>query len=171
MPRRADCTPFIKVNCTNMPVDRCEADLFGLEKGNSGQVIRRRVGSFEFANRGTIYLDGLECLPGAVIPKLLRMLRTGEIARIGSLEATRVDVQIIASALDDTVTKRGLRSQWGNLEMVEIILPPLRQRQDEISGVCLLFPRPIQSLSQSGGGALSRRDAQTCGLFVARQSA
>ena len=130
--------PFIKVNCANLRVDGCEADLFGHEKGNESRAIRRRVGSFEFANRGTIYLDRLECLPGAMIPKLLRVLRTGEISRVGSEETRVVDVRIIASALDDPATT-GHWPQLGPLETFEITLPPLRQRQDEISTFASFF--------------------------------
>src|SRR5881396_642344 len=73
---------FTKVNCAARPVDRCEADLFGHERGASPVATRQRLGSFEFANQGTIYLDEIGALPHTSVPRLVQVLRTRTLARI-----------------------------------------------------------------------------------------
>src|SRR5713101_10065470 len=90
---------FMKVNCAARPVDRCEADLFGHERGASPLATRRRLGSFEFANHGTVYLDEIGALPLALAPRLLHTLRTGEVSRTGGREIIRVDVRVVASTV------------------------------------------------------------------------
>lgn len=72
---------FIKVNCAAQPADRHEADLFGHEKEASPLATRRRVGSLEFANNGTLYLDEIGALRRGLVPKLLQVLRAGEVSR------------------------------------------------------------------------------------------
>src|SRR5881409_2535497 len=88
---------FMKVNCAARPVDRCEADLFGYERGASPLATRRRLGSFEFANQGTIYLDEIGALPHTSVPRLVHVLRTGTLSRTGGREILRVDARVIAS--------------------------------------------------------------------------
>jgi len=88
---------FIKENCGVERVGRCEVDLFGHEKEATPLSIRRRLGSFEFANHGTIYLDEIAALPCALVPKLVHLLRTGEVSRTGGREIIRLDVRVIAS--------------------------------------------------------------------------
>jgi len=125
---------FIKVNCAAQPADRGEADLFGHEREASPVAIRRRLGSFEFAHHGTIYLDEIGALPRALLPKLAHVLRTGEISRTGGGESRRVDVRVIASTMRD-VGPGGRDDLWHELHglhAAEISIPPLRQRTDEI---------------------------------------
>ncbi len=86
--------PFIKMNCAVQPSDRRRADLFGHEKGASPLAIRRWLGSFEFANHGTLYLDEIGAVPRDLVPKLLYVLRTGEVSRTGGREVIRVDVRV-----------------------------------------------------------------------------
>ena len=125
---------FIKVNCRVEHVGRCEVDLFGHEKEATPLSIRRRLGSFEFANHGTIYLDEIAALPCALVPKLVHLLRTGEVSRTGGREIIRLDVRVIAS------TRHGrenggsdyLWQELQRLNVVEICIPPLRQRTEEI---------------------------------------
>ncbi len=125
--------PFIKVNCALEAADRSAADLFGLERGTSPVAARRRIGSFEFANRGTIYLDRLESLPPALVPRLLQVLRTGEVSRTGTRETTPVDVRVIASTVGCAETgSDDPRQELLRLGAIEIGIPPLRQRRDEI---------------------------------------
>jgi transcriptional regulator with GAF, ATPase, and Fis domain len=122
---------FIKVNCAIQSVDRIETDLFGCEKGLSPVATRRWLGSFEFANHGTIYLDEIGALPHALLPKLVHVLRTGKVSRTGGRETFRVDVRVIASTVHGVET-RDLWQELHRLGMVEIGVPPLRQRREEI---------------------------------------
>jgi DNA-binding NtrC family response regulator len=126
--------PFVKVRCTVQPVDRLEAELFGHEKDASPLAIRRRLGSFEFANHGTLYLDEVGALPRTLVPKLLRVLQTGEVSRAGGREIIRVDVRVLASTAQNAEA-RGDNELWQELRRlnaVEIDIPPLRQRPEEI---------------------------------------
>jgi DNA-binding NtrC family response regulator len=131
-PRRAHS--FIKVNCAVDPPDRLEADLFGHEKGTSPRAIRRRLGSFEFANHGTIYLEEIGRVPQTLVPKLLHVLRTGEVSRCGSREVIKVDVRLIASTAR-CAENGGADDLWqelSRLNAIEISIPPLRERAEEI---------------------------------------
>src|SRR5712691_9898968 len=125
---------FIKVNCRVEHVGRCEVDLFGHEKEATPLSIRRRLGSFEFANHGTIYLDEIAALPCALVPKLVHLLLTGEVSRTGGPEIIRLDVRVIASTRNGR-ENGGSDYLWQELQrlnVVEICTPPLRQRREEI---------------------------------------
>lgn len=152
---------FIKVNCAIQPADRCEADLFGHEKGASPVAIRRRLGSFELANHGTIYLDEVGALPHALLPRLLHVLRTGEVWRSGGREIIRVDVRVIASTALGAESG-GCDDLWQELHrlnVVEIGIPPLRQRAEEIPLFASFF---LEQLNRR-----YRRDAQLCSDVMA----
>ena len=147
---------FIRVDCAVQPAERCEADLFGHEKGASPLANRRRLGSFEFANRGTIYLDEIGALPGALLPRLVHVLRTGEVSRTGGRAILRVDVRVIASTVHGAETG-GRDDLWQELyrcNVVEIRIPPLRQRTDEIPVFVAFF---LERFNRH-----YRRDAQLC---------
>jgi len=124
--------PFIKVSCALEPVDRCEAELFGVERRASSPAIRRRLGALEFANHGTIYLDNLELLPPVTVTRLLQALKGGEVSRVGAGSICPVDLRVIASSAVDCVELRGL-------DTVQITIPPLRQRPDEICSFASFF--------------------------------
>lgn len=134
---------FIKVACSAPSSDDHEADLFGQEQGASIAAPRRRLGSFEFANRGTLYLDEIEALPNCLAPKLFRALHTGEVSRCGGQGIVRVHVRCLAS----TTVRRGtstrvaedLRHALKCLNAVEISIPPLRQRPQEIPAFASFF--------------------------------
>jgi transcriptional regulator with GAF, ATPase, and Fis domain len=153
---------FIKVNCAVHTGDRLEADLFGHEKGVSPVVTRRRLGSFEFANHGTIFLDEIGALPRALFPKLIHVLRTGELSRTGGRELIRVDVRAIGS----TVEGMGARDRddlWQELRrlyVVEISIPPLRQRREEIPAFASFF---LERFNRR-----YRREAELCPEAMAR---
>src|SRR2546425_8419438 len=118
---------FIKVNCRVEHVGRCEVDLFGHEKEATPLSIRRRLGSFEFANHGTIYLDEIAALPCALVPKLVHLLRTGEVSRTGGREIIRLDVRVIASTRNGGASGGSdhPRPEAPRLHVVEICIPPL----------------------------------------------
>jgi len=132
---------FIKVNCAVRSADRCEVDLFGHGKGASPRAIRRRLGSFEFANHGTIYLDEIEALPRTLVPRLLRVLRTGEVVSAVGREIVRVDVRVIASTVHEPETgdPDDLWQDLRRLNVVEVRIPPLRQRTEEIPDFASFF--------------------------------
>ena len=132
---------FIKVNCAVRPADRCEADLFGHDRGASPLAIRRRLGSFEFANHGTIYLDEIEALPRTLVPRLLRVLGTGEVLSAVGREIVRVDVRVIASTVHEPETgdPDNLWQDLHRLNVVEVRIPPLRQRTEEIPDFASFF--------------------------------
>ncbi|SRR5258706_2110087 len=128
-PRRAYA--FIKVNCAAASSDQHEADLFGRERCASS---RGRPGSFEFANHGTLYLDEIGALSPRLVPKLLDVLRTGEVTRAGGDETIHVDVRLVASTLPGAAppTCSDLWQELKRLDAVEICVAPLRERTEEI---------------------------------------
>jgi DNA-binding NtrC family response regulator len=137
---------FIKVSCTARPADRHEADLFGLEKGAPPLADRRRLGSLEFANAGTLYVDEIGALSRTVLPKLLQALELGRVSRGGGDETIPVDVRVIAS------TARSV--MFDGLNVVEISIPPLRHRTDEIASFASFFLERFNRLY--------RRDVELC---------
>ena len=128
--------PFVKVNCAAIPPELLESELFGHEKGAFTGAHRRQVGQFERADKGTIYLDEIAELPVALQPKLLHVLQDLRFARVGGHQLIDVDTRVIAA------TNRGLehaiacgefrQDVYYRLAVVEIRIPPLRERRDEI---------------------------------------
>lgn len=148
---------FIKVNCAaQAAAGRSEVDLFGLERGASPLAIRRLLGSFELANHGTIYLDDAGALPRALVPRLLRVLRTGEVSRTGGSEIIRTDVCVIASDVNDRENDGddGVWQELHRLNAVEICIPPLRERTEEVPGFASFF---LERFNRR-----YRRDIQLC---------
>jgi DNA-binding NtrC family response regulator len=138
-PRQA--YPFIKVNCRDQALQRGGPDLFGHERGVEPLELRRRLGSFELANHGTIYLDEIGALPQNLIAALIQVLKTGEVSRAGGREATRVDVRVIASAVApaERDNQDHLWRELRRLDTTEVRIPPLRQRADEIPDFASFF--------------------------------
>ena len=153
--------PFVHVNCGAQPVDRCAADLFGHEKGVSSLATRRLLGGFECANRGTIYLNEIEALPRTLVPDVVRVLRTGKVSRIGGSETIDTDVRVIASTAQSAplLGPGGFRERLRDLDVVELFVPPLRQRPEEIPAFASFF---LERLSQQ-----YRRNAQLCPEVIA----
>jgi two-component system C4-dicarboxylate transport response regulator DctD len=150
----------VKVNCAVETVERCEADLFGCEKGASPLAGRRLPGAFEFANRGTLYLDQVEALPRVLLPRLLHALETGEVSRTGSREVIPVDAQVIASTVHDGGSPDHRWQELKRLGAVEIRIPPLRERTGEIPVLVSFF---LERLNDR-----FRRDVQLCPDVIAR---
>lgn len=134
---------FVKVRCSALSADPDGVDLFGLEQRASNPAFRRRVGSFELANHGTLYLDQIEALPGCLVPRLLHSIATGEVLRVGGREIIRVDARIVASTGMSHETSKllddDLRHGLERLHAVEIWIPPLRQRPHEIAAFAAFF--------------------------------
>jgi two-component system response regulator AtoC len=128
--------PFVKVNCAALPAELLESELFGHEKGAFTGAHRRRQGKFEVAHRGTLLLDEIGELAPALQAKLLHVLQDGRFCRVGGDQPVEVDVHLIAatnrdleSAMRDGEFREDL---YFRLKVIEIHVPPLRERRDEI---------------------------------------
>jgi two-component system response regulator AtoC len=135
--------PFIKVNCAALPGELLESELFGHEKGAFTGAYRRKPGTFELADGGTLLLDEIAELPLALQAKLLHVLQDLEFARVGGSETTTVDVRILAAtnrALDQAVRAGVFREDlYYRLKVVTLTVPPLRERREEIPVLARLF--------------------------------
>jgi two-component system NtrC family response regulator len=132
---RADM-PFVAVNCGALPETLIESELFGHRKGSFTGADEHRVGLFEVAHGGTIFLDEIGELPKAMQAKLLRVLESGEIRRVGENKPTMVDVRVVCAThrdLQEMVAEGEFREDLVyRINTFEIYLPPLRERIDDI---------------------------------------
>ena len=135
--------PFVKVNCAAIPQELLESELFGHEKGAFTGAHRRKPGQFEFANMGTIYLDEIGELPLALQAKLLHVLQDFRFSRVGGHLPIDVDARVIAATnrrLEEAMAQGEFREDlYYRLNVVEIQVPPLRERREEIPGLVAWF--------------------------------
>src|SRR5213594_4989525 len=128
--------PFIKVNCAAIPSDLLESELFGHEKGAFTGAHRRKLGQFEYAHKGTICLDEIAELPLALQAKLLHVLQDFRFSRVGGHASIDVDTRVIAATnrdLEDAMARGEFREDiYYRLNVVELRVPPLRERKEEI---------------------------------------
>src|SRR5881409_3645601 len=128
--------PFVKVNCAAIPPGLLESELFGHEKGAFTGAHRRKPGQFEYANKGTIYLDEIAELPLALQAKLLHVLQDFRFARVGGNALVDVDTRVIAATnrdLEQALARGEFREDlYYRLNVVEIRIQPLRDRKEEI---------------------------------------
>jgi formate hydrogenlyase transcriptional activator len=127
---------LVKVNCAAIPTGLLESELFGHEKGAFTGAIDRRIGRFELAHQGTIFLDEVEDIPLDLQSKLLRVLQEQEFERLGSSRTLRVDVRVVAATnadLAQMVEEKKFRSDlYYRLNVFPINVPPLRERPEDI---------------------------------------
>jgi formate hydrogenlyase transcriptional activator len=132
---RCGC-PFIKLNCAAIPFDLLESELFGHERGAFTGAIAQKIGRFELADKGTLFLDEVGDIPPALQPKLLRVLQEQEFERLGGTRTHQVDVRLVAATnrnLADMVKRNEFRSDlYYRLNVFPVPLPPLRARQPDI---------------------------------------
>jgi formate hydrogenlyase transcriptional activator len=128
--------PFLKLNCSAIPFDLLESELFGHEKGAFTGAVAQKIGRFEMADTGTLFLDEIGDLPLALQPKLLRVLQEQEFERLGSGRTHRINVRLVAAThrdLAEMVARKEFRSDlYYRINVFPIVLPPLRERREDI---------------------------------------
>ena len=152
--------PLVKVNCAALPENLLESELFGHEKGAFTGAVGRRIGRFEQADQGTIFLDEIGDLSPSLQSKLLRVLQEKEFERVGSSQTLKVDVRVIAATnhnLEEAIQKGTFREDlYYRLNVVTLSLPPLRERKEDIPPLIEHFlkkysrenQKPVVSLSK-----------------------
>ena len=162
-PRRSK--PFVKLNTAALPPNLVESELFGHEKGAFTGAYERRIGKFEQANGGTLFLDEIGEMPPSLQVKLLRVLQEREIERLGGRETIKVNVRIIAATnanLEKGIAEGRFRLDlYYRLNVFPVVLPPLRQRKEDIP---LLVTHFIRMYAQKAG----RRTETITGEALAR---
>jgi two-component system response regulator AtoC len=128
--------PFVKVNCAALPDELLESELFGHEKGAFTGAAALRIGKFEHADGGTLMLDEIGEMKAGLQGKLLHVLQDGEFSRLGGNKRVSADVRVVAATnrdLEGMLTRAEFREDlYYRLRVIEIVVPPLRQRQDEM---------------------------------------
>ncbi len=153
--------PMVSVNCTALPSTLVETELFGHAKGAFTGAQSSRIGRFEQAHRGTIFLDEIGDLPLDSQAKLLRVLQEREFERVGSSETVRVDVRVVAASnvdLEAASRERKFREDlYYRLNVVPIHMPPLRERRSDIP---LLLEHFLDKISAAENAPLKRISAE-----------
>lgn len=143
--------PFIAVNCAAIPESLIESELFGHEKGSFTGAIGRKIGKFELANGGDIFLDEISTLKPDLQAKILRVLQEKEIVRVGGNQTVRTDFRVIAATNDDitSLVERNLfrMDLYHRLRVVQLVVPPLRERKEDIPMLVAYF---LEKYSKDG---------------------
>ena len=128
--------PFVAINCGAVPENLIESELFGHEAGAFTGADRKRIGKFEFAHKGTVFLDEIESMPLSLQIKLLRVLQERALERLGSNTTQPIDLRVVAATkvdLRDAASRGEFREDlYYRLNVVQLHIPPLRDRKDDI---------------------------------------
>jgi DNA-binding NtrC family response regulator len=166
---RAD-EPFMAINCAAIPKELMESELFGHEKGAFTGADQRKIGKFEAAGQGTIFLDEISELPADMQAKLLRVLQEREFHRVGGNEAISTQAKVIAATnrnLHTLVSEDAFREDlYYRLDVLPITIPPLRERPEDIEplahhlvrSICTEMKLPVKSIDSSALDLLQQYD-------------
>jgi formate hydrogenlyase transcriptional activator len=160
--------PFVKLNCAAIPFDLLESELFGHEKGAFTGAVAQKIGRFEMADTGTIFLDEIGDLPLALQPKLLRVLQEQEFERLGSGRTHHINVRLVAAThrdLDQMAARNEFRSDlYYRLNVFPVLIPPLRERGEDI---CQLVEHFVEVFSRRMGKCIEQIPETTMDAFIA----
>ncbi len=159
--------PYIEINCAAIPEDLIESELFGYEKGAFTGAVEKRIGKFEAANNGTIFLDEICDMSLATQAKVLRILQEQRFEKLGSSESITVDVRVIAATnipVEDAIKEGKFREDlYYRLNVIPIIIPPLRERKTDIP---LLLDFYIQHTIKTNDLPLKKLDNEAIALLT-----
>jgi two-component system response regulator AtoC len=159
--------PFVKVNCAALPSELLESELFGFEKGAFTGAQKRKLGKFEYANHGTIFLDEISEMHPALQAKLLQVLQDGEFSRLGGDGDVHVDTRVIAATnrnLEEAVADGSFREDlYYRLNVVTVHIPPLRERKD---GIPLLVDHFLKKNNEEYRKELKSLSTETMAIFM-----
>jgi formate hydrogenlyase transcriptional activator len=163
--QRVGCA-FIKLNCAAIPLDLLESELFGHEKGAFTGAIAQKIGRFEMADKGTLFLDEVGDIPSALQPKLLRVLQEQEFERLGSGRTHKVDVRLVAAS-NRSLVKMVARGQFRSdlyyrLNVFPVLLPALRERPEDIPVLVTHF---VKMFSRRMGKQVDNIPPETMAAF------
>jgi formate hydrogenlyase transcriptional activator len=160
--------PFVRLNCAAIPLDLLESELFGHEKGAFTGAIAQKMGRFELADKGTLFLDEVGDIPPALQPKLLRVLQEQEFERLGSTRTHQVDVRLVAATnrdLEEMVKRGDFRSDlYYRLNVFPVLLPPLRERREDIPALVTHF---VEILGRRMGREIKHIPPETMSALTA----
>jgi len=157
---------FVKVNCAALQENLLESELFGHEKGAFTSADKQRIGRFEQADGGTLFLDEIGDMPLTIQVKLLRVLQDGTFSRVGSNETIKTDVRVVAATHKNLAAEvaagRFREDLYYRLNVVELRIPPLRDRREDIPLLAEFF---LQKITRKNGMARIRLSSEAIGAL------
>jgi formate hydrogenlyase transcriptional activator len=160
--------PFVTLNCSAIPFDLLESELFGHEKGAFTGAVSQKIGRFEMADTGTLFLDEIGDLPLALQPKLLRVLQEQEFERLGSGRTHHINIRLVAAThrdLTQMVERNEFRSDlYYRLNVFPVVLPPLRERREDIAQLVAHF---VELFARRMGKRIEQIPQITMNAFIA----